>query len=217
MTAFVKLQHFLRLHAELHEQKLLCCAPVLIPVAWSRAPLYVSVSRPLVEYWRLFSTPTWLTGTPSSSSQPAIPAPHFVTFEQMFTCRLMRKRKWSELHLKENDEHPRAPSSPETLFRLQLSDIHFRRPTAEGWTQSPCLDPPLHSPGTQGINFWVNVPQSELNPGQEENIGEKLTWLLVVATAQAALVSHIKEAVQFWYIMKCGFLDCTHSVRNARE
>lgn len=97
MTAFVKFQHFLKLHAELHEQKLLCCVPVLIPVRLSSLPLYVSVSKPLVEYWRLFSTPTWLTGTPSSSSQPATPAPHFVTFEQMFTCRLIRKRKWSEL------------------------------------------------------------------------------------------------------------------------
>lgn len=63
----------------------------------------------------------------------------------------------------------------------------------------------------------MNSPQSELNPEQEENISEKLTLLLVVATAQAALVSHMKEAVQFWYIMKCGFLDCTYCDRNARE
>ncbi|TNN36717.1 hypothetical protein EYF80_053118 [Liparis tanakae] len=48
--------------------------------------------RPSVEYWRVFSTPTGLSGCPSSSSQPAMPAPHSATSAQMFTYRVRRRK-----------------------------------------------------------------------------------------------------------------------------
>lgn len=65
-----------------------CTLPSCLPVESSRGPLYVSLRRPSVEYCRVFSTPTGLTGCPSSSSQPAIPAPQSATSEQMFTCEV---------------------------------------------------------------------------------------------------------------------------------
>lgn len=48
----------LELHSGLDERKLLCSVSMLVPVGLSSGPLYVSVSRPLVEYWRLLSAPT---------------------------------------------------------------------------------------------------------------------------------------------------------------
>lgn len=63
----------------------------------------------------------------------------------------------------------------------------------------------------------MKVPQKKLIPEPEKNALGELTSLLVVATAQAALVSHKKEAVQFWYIRKRGFLDYTDSKRNTRD
>lgn len=44
---------------------------------------------------------------------------------------------------------------------------------------------------------------------------------LVVVMAQAALVSHLKLAVQLWYVRNCSIIDCkesdTNSVRHVRS
>lgn len=49
----------------------------------------------------------------------------------------------------------------------------------------------------------------------------ELTVFLVVVMAQAALVSHLKLAVQFWYVMNCSIIDCaecnTNSVRHMKS
>lgn len=61
------------------------------------------------------------------------------------------------------------------------------------------------------------MSQGRFIPGQEKGAAGGLTLLLVVVTAQAALVSHMKEAVQFWYIRKRGFLDYASSDRNTKD
>lgn len=121
---------------------------------------------------------------------------------------------------------------PGSLFHLHLSCIQSWRPKAEGWTQSPCWGPPQHSSEGQRTHlsqtcFSESYPFpsvtssriSELSYTQIEvriccNIGE-LTLFLVVVMAQAALVSHLKLAVQFWYIRNCGCSDCTECNTNS--
>lgn len=112
---------------------------------------------------------------------------------------------------------------PESLSHLHWSCILSCCPGAGGWTRSLCWGPPQNS------SRETKRKVSSLGPFQRShhrsalrivNLAE-LTSFLVVVMAHAAVVSHLKVAVQFWYNRNCGCSDCaecdTNSVRHTRN
>lgn len=112
---------------------------------------------------------------------------------------------------------------PESLSHLRWSCILPCCPEAGGWTRSLCWGPPQNSSRETKRKVSLLSPFQRSNHKSALKIVNlaELTSFFVVVMAHAAVVSHLKVAVQFWYNRNCGCNDCaecdTNSVRHKRN